>query len=292
MVSYAQLVACGLSATVIAHRVDHGRLHRLHRGVYAVGHDGLDDCGRIFAAVLAVGSGAVASHESAARLQSILPAGTRVDRGVGPVEVTTVAGRRGRSRSGIRVHAIGTWDARDLRWVGPVPVTSAARTVLDLAVRSGRDPAERMLAEALRGRLTDEREIRSLVTRSSGHHGVGVVASLIEAGPAFDRSVAERLFLELVRRSGLPEPQTNVWAGGFEVDALWEDLDVVAEFDSSTFHGDRVAFRKDRRKSARLQAAGYDVVPVIWADLLDSPELVAATVASVLAVARIRRRGS
>ncbi|MDO9408421.1 hypothetical protein [Patulibacter sp.] len=171
-----------------------------------------------------------------------------------------------------------------------MPVTSAARTVLDVAGADGRRAAERMLAEVLRSRLTTEHDVRSLVSRSRGHHGVGVVTALIDAGPAFDRSLAERLLLELLRRAGLPEPRTNARAAGFEVDALWADVGLVAEFDSFTFHGDVLAFRTDRRKLARLQAAGFGVVPVLWVDLQDAPEIVVANVASALAVARERTR--
>jgi len=290
VVSGEQLARCGLTRSAVAHRVRHGRLHRLHRGAFAVGHGAVGPEGRVLAAVLAAGDGAVASHRSAGRLQAILPAGSSPTSGLEPVDVLLTTGGSVRSRPGVRCHATRRWDGRDLRWVGPVPVTSAARTVLDAAGLEGVRVAERMLAEALRARRTTETEVRSLVSRSAGHHGAGIVASLIDAGPAFDRSVAERLLLELVRRAGLPGPWTNARAGGFEVDALWEDVGVVVEFDSFTFHGDVIAFRTDRRKVARLKAAGCDVVPVIWTDLRTAPELVAATIAAVLAVARERRR--
>lgn len=293
VVSGHQLAVCGLSAAAVGHRVRRGRLHRLHRGVYAVGHDAVAPAGRILAAVLAVGDGAVASRASAARLLGLLPAETRAPAGIDPVDVTVVDGRHRRDRVGIRCHETRSWTSRDLWWVGPVPVTSASRTVLDVAGTDGHRAAERMLAQALRSRLATEQQVRSLVARSSGHHGVGVVASLIDAGPAFDRSVAERLLLELVRRAGLPEPRTNARAAGFEVDVLWSEVGLVAEFDSFTFHGDVIAFRADRRKLARLQAAGFGVVPVLWADLQDAPEVVVAHVASALAVAgeRVRRAG-
>jgi very-short-patch-repair endonuclease len=206
------------------------------------------------------------------------------------VDVTAIGRRLPRHRDGLRCHETRVLDGRDLRWVGPIPTTSAARTALDLAGTDGPRTAERVLAQALRSRLTTEAEVRSLITRARGHHGVGIVARLIDTGPAFDRSEAERLLLELIRRSGLPEPRTNVRVGGYEVDALWDDLDVVVEFDSLTFHGDVLAFRRDRRKSRRLQAAGYDVVPVVWSDLQDAPELVVADISAVLAVARVRNR--
>lgn len=290
VVSLDQLRASGLSRSAVGHRVRQHRLHRLHRRAYAVGHRAVGPHGRVLAAVFALGPGALASHRSAARLLEIAPAGAPSDIGLAPVDVTVVGGRSPAHRDGIRGHTMAGLDPRDLRWVGPIPVTSAARTVLDVTAEEGARAGERMLAEALRHRKATEAEVRSIVTRSFGHHGIGIVAALLDHGPAFDRSVAERMFLELVRRAGLPEPRTNVWGSGFEVDAFWPDFGVVAEFDSFTFHGDVLAFTKDRRKSAALEAAGYDVVPVIWADLHAHPEVVVATVSSVLAIARVRRR--
>lgn len=288
VVAGEQLVGCGLSASAIKHRVHRGRLIRLHRGVFAVGHDAISPQGRILAAVLAAGPGALASHMSAAVLHRITPAGGPRDVGLRPVDVTITGGRSPRHRDGLRRHVTGALDPRDLRWVGPIPTTSPARTALDVAAWAGERAGERVLAGALQQRISSLSEVRSLLSRSYGHHGVGALSRIVDLGPRFDHSVAERLLLELVRRARLLEPRTNVRVVGFEVDALWSGLRVVAEFDSVEFHGDLLAFRRDRRKSAALQAAGYDVVPVVWTDLVDAPESVAATIASVLAVARVR----
>lgn len=288
VISLAQLRGCGLSEDAVQHRERRGRLHRLHRGVYAVGHDGVGFEGRAMAAVLAMGPGARVSHYSAGRLLDILPAGSSSHLGLAPIDVTVAGGRTVRDRRGVARHRSRSDDARDLRWLGSLPVTSGARTVLDVAGVDGPRNAERMMASALRARLTTEPEVRGLLTRSGGHPGAGVVAALLHSGPAFDRSLAERHLLELVRRAGLPEPRMNARAGGFEVDGLWSRERCVVEFDSFTFHGDRIAFRRDRRKSARLQAAGYDVVPVVWEDLLHAPETVVAAIAGVLAIARSR----
>jgi very-short-patch-repair endonuclease len=160
--------------------------------------------------------------------------------------------------------------------------------VLDIADGGDARLVERVLASVLRGRHATEAEVRALLARSRGRAGLGMIASLVDVGPAFDRSVADRLLLELLVRADLPRPRMNARAGGFEVDGLWESERVVVEFDSFTFHGDRIAFRRDRRKSARLQSLGFDVVPVVWEDLVGAPELVVAVVASVLAVARER----
>jgi hypothetical protein len=71
VVSSAQLQSAGMSPSAIDRRVHAARLHRIHRGVYAVGHRRLSDEGRWMAAVLACGEGAVVSHLSAAELWGI-----------------------------------------------------------------------------------------------------------------------------------------------------------------------------------------------------------------------------
>jgi very-short-patch-repair endonuclease len=256
-----------------------------------VGHDGLGFEGRAMAAVLAMGPGARVSHFSAGRLLEILPAGSASDLGATQIDVSVVGARTVRGRAGVARHRSRSDDKRDLRWIRGLPVTSAARTVLDVAGVEGARTAERMLASALRLRRTTEGEVKGLIARSGGHPGVGVIAALLRSGPAFDRSIAERLLLEPLRRAGLPEPVMNARAGGFEVDGLWARQRCVVEFDSFTFHGDRISFRRDRRKSARLQAAGYVVVPVVWEDLHDAPEVVVANVAAVLAIAGTRLEG-
>ncbi|WP_320671428.1 type IV toxin-antitoxin system AbiEi family antitoxin domain-containing protein [Patulibacter defluvii] len=283
-----QLLACGITRAGIEHRTRVGRLHRLHRGVYAVGHRLVSSEGTAMAAVLAVSPDALVSHGTAARLWSILPAGTR-ERADEQVDVTVI-GRNPGVRPGVRRHRVGSLDPRDLRWIGPIPVTSAARTVLDLAASTTAAFSERALAEAIRAGLTSEGEARSLMARSPGHPGLRTLGCVLCVGPAFDRSVAERLLVELLRRSGLPRAATNATVAGFEVDVVWRDQRVVAEFDGYAFHGDRFAFRRDRRKLARLQAAGYRVVPIVWEDLHDHPETVVAVLATVLAVAGGERR--
>ncbi|EHN10011.1 hypothetical protein PAI11_31720 [Patulibacter medicamentivorans] len=285
VVARPQLLACGITRAGIDHRSRAGRLHRVHRGVYAVGHGLLTFERSAMAGVLAMSPDALISHLTAARLWAILPAGTHVPDSGEPIDVTVV-GRNPGCHPGIRRHRSAVLGPRDLRWIGPIPVTSPVRTVLDVAAAGQISFVERMLAEALRARLTSEAEVRRTLAGSPGHAGLRTLGRVLRIGPAFDRSVAERLLVELLRRAGIPRPRTNARAADFEVDALWPDLRVVVEFDSFTFHGDRIAFRRDRRKLARLQAAGYRVVPVLWEDLRDAPAAVVANIATVLAVAR------
>ena len=128
VVSHKQLVAAGVKRKAINRRVRSGRLHTVHRGVYLVGHTVPANGAREVAAILACGTGAVVSHRSAANLWGPLPhpANPRL------VDIT-VGGRHPGRRLGIRIHRVATLDRRDVRSLGRIPVTTPARTLLDLA---------------------------------------------------------------------------------------------------------------------------------------------------------------
>ena len=137
VVTRDQLLAAGLSRHAIAHRTAGGRLHRLHRGVYAVGHRSLSAHGRQLAAVLACGPDAVLSHRSAAVLWGLLRACEH------PIHVTAPTHRRG--PAGVRLHFSLPSESvhRDA-----IAVTTPARTLVDLATTASREELERALDEA------------------------------------------------------------------------------------------------------------------------------------------------
>jgi very-short-patch-repair endonuclease len=91
--------------------------------------------------------------------------------------------------------------------------------------------------------------------------------------------------LALIRRAGLPLPETNVRIGPHEVDFLWRDQSVVLEVDGFRYHSSRAAFERDRLRDAELAARGLRVVRVTWRQIVDAPEAVAARLAAVLAIA-------
>jgi predicted transcriptional regulator of viral defense system len=124
-----QLVALGLTHDGIGYRAQTGRLHRIHQGVYAVGHRKLTPNGHRMAAVLAYGPDAVLSHRSAAALWGFGHPSYRID-------VTTPHRRSG--RKAIRAHT-SALHPEDRTTRDGIPVTSVARTILDLAARSTRD---------------------------------------------------------------------------------------------------------------------------------------------------------
>jgi very-short-patch-repair endonuclease len=282
VVSRAQLIAAGIHTDAIKLRARSGRLHPVHRGVYLVGHSKPMHGAREMAAVLACGPGAVASHVSAAHLLKLLPypANPR------PVDVTVPGGRDPAKRAGIRIHCVELLDRRDTRRVHSIPITTPARTLLDLATVLPPYLLERTIAEAQVRRLATRRDLLDQLRRNRGRRGTRVLRHVLdlEGGPAFTRSRAERRLLKLVRAADLPTPETNARLHGYEVDFLWRDQRLVVEFDSFRFHSPRARFERDRARDAALAAAGYTVIRVTWRQLVDTPELVVARIAGALAL--------
>ena len=267
VVTRAQLLEAGLTPHAIDHRLRSGRLHALHRGVYLVGHAVPAEGARELAALLACGPGAVLSHRSAASLWRLLPVSTD------ELEVT-VAGRDPGRKPGIRVHCVTALDRRDVRKLRGIPITTPARTILDLAAVVTPRELEQALAEAQTRRLARRSELVALLARVGRRPGVATLRSLLEAdkAPALIRSDAEKRFLGLIRRAELPTPDVNVRICGYEVDFLWRQQGLVVEVDGFRFHSSRAAFERDRLRDARLGAAGLRVLRVTWRQIVDRPE--------------------
>lgn len=161
VVAVWQLQRLGFSKQRIARWVAAGRLHRLHRGVYAVGYRRVSAKGRWMAAVLACGPDAVLSHRTAIALWDLRP------RTSGPVDVT-IPGRSKRGRKGIRVHNVRALAAPDRTVIDGIPVTSLPRTLLDYAEVAHRQQLRLALEAAERRQRLDARAIEELLARSPG----------------------------------------------------------------------------------------------------------------------------
>jgi very-short-patch-repair endonuclease len=256
VVSLSQLAASGIGTSAIARRVRSGRLHRIHRGVYAVGHRHLDADGRWLAAVLACGPGAALTHRSAAALWGIRPQSS------GAVEVTVPGHSGRRRRHGLVVHRSKTLVPADVIRRRGISVTRPERTVLDLRRVLAADQFDAALHRAEALRLDVGRQLGFEFDRS--------------------RSELERILIRLCRRHRLPAPETNVRVGRFEVDFLWRDGALIVETDGFRHHGTRRAFERDRARDARLAVLGYRVVRVTHRQLTVDPESAAATLRALL----------
>ena len=261
VVALWQLTALGIEASAARRRVADGRLRRVHRGVYAVGP--LDRKGYWMAAVLACGEGALLSHRNAAALWNLRQTNrTAID--------VTAPGTRRRRRPRITVHGTGEIHPDDRAEVDGIPVTSVARTLLDLAEVVPLEHLRRAYEAAERHELLDFQAVHELIARSNGRRGLSALLALLDYDPREaieSKSDLESRFLDLVREAGLPLPKLNVLVEGFLVDAYWPQARLVVELQSWEHHGHRQAFERDSAKLARLQVAGCRALPVTGGQL-------------------------
>ena len=280
VVSSQQLAECGLSSHAIATRLRHGTLQRIHRGVYAVGCGPLTLEARFVAAVLACARAAFLSHFSAAALLCMLAWEERL------VEVIVVGGTTAR-RPGLRVHRARALDPRDVDRRHGIPVTSPARTLLDLAGVLSPRVLRRVVRQALGERRVSEAQLVDVLTRANGHRGARTLADLVAAGPAPTRSELEDALLDLVRGAGLPEPQVNhaLVLGGRRVvpDLRWPRQRLVVEADGAAWHDNRVARTADAERQALLEAHGERVLRVTWQQTTRQPQQTLARIRAALA---------
>jgi very-short-patch-repair endonuclease len=169
--------------------------------------------------------------------------------------------------------------------VDAVPVTSAARTLADIAGEVGMRELERALVRAERQGLTDPAEVERVVARRPHTRGVRGLRCLLRDGErrALTRSEAEERLLELVRRARLPSPEVNVPLAGYEVDFLWRAARLVLEVDGFAYHSSRASFERDRRRDASLSARGFRVIRITWRQIAREAEAVLVRLAQALA---------
>jgi very-short-patch-repair endonuclease len=266
VVSAAQLHAIGLNCEAIRVRLHNGRLHRIHRGIYAVGHQALALPARFMAATLACEPDGVLSYRSCGAHWEFM----RWD-GRYLIELT-VSGSGSRSRPGLRIHRTRSLDLRDVARHNGIPVTTPARTLLDLADELPDKGLRRAVRQAQALQLTNVRLIADVLTRANGRHGARRLAALISDGPAPTRSELEDLVLELVLRGGLQRPQINRRLGGVYPDLRWPEQRLTVECDGAAWHSGRLAREDDAQRQARLEACGERVLRVTWQQALSQPQ--------------------
>lgn len=288
VVARRQLLENGLSGDAVAFRIAHGWLRPVHRGVYAVGRETLDDRGRWMAAVLALGGGDEArmtllSHRSAAALFGLLPTQDRR-----AVQVTTAFSRT--SRPGVRSHR-----SRRIGEIGTqrdgIPCTTVARTLVDLAGAGNAEAFERAWSAGASRRLLRPRQIEREVRAAPYRRGVGLVREALARDRRYlgqrTRSELERIGLRMFQDFGLPRPYANrlLQIGGqtFEADLLWPEARLVVEVDGDETHGNAVARRSDRQRDLVLQLAGWRTIRIGWSELTGEQSAVAEQLHAALA---------
>ncbi|MGI8580217.1 MAG: type IV toxin-antitoxin system AbiEi family antitoxin domain-containing protein [Solirubrobacteraceae bacterium] len=268
VVARSQLLGAGLSVQTVDRLTAGGRLVLMHRGVYAVGHAQLRPQGFRLAAVLACGAGARLSHRSA-----IAAKGLRYDDRQ-RIDVTVPVGSAcGRTLPGLIVHRARLAES-DCDEVDGIPVTSVARTLVDLAGSGPRRLVARAVDAALVHRVYDQRAVDEILRRKPALRGVAVLRSVLEERHPDShrtRSEMEVIALEKLAPSGLRRPRVNAWLADLcvEVDLLWEGERLAVELDSRRYPAPRT--REDAARGALLESFGYRVLRFGWGDITAGP---------------------
>ena len=256
VVSVEQLREAGLDKHRVRHRVRIGRLHAVHRGVYAVGHSYLSAEGRWMGAVLACGTGAVLSHRTAAIAWRLLP-----DQSNALVDVCIPSDTGKKIRRGIRLHRRPSLNPQTVTRHRGMPITTPARTIVDL------------------GKVASPADVRRARRQAA------VLGLQIDGNDKDDatRSELEFLFLGLCRRYRLARPEVNVWIAGVLVDFAWRERRLIVETDGYRYHRGRASFENERSRDLRLRSHGFEVIRLTYNQVARQPKKTAEVLRRLLA---------
>ena len=232
-------------------------------------------------AVLACGDGAGLSYACATALWEVRPyTGEWID-----VTVPTRAGRVRRDR--IRLHRSATLAAEDVTTRCGIPVTTVARTLLDVAATLTSPALARTIEQTEIRRLFDLNAVDAVLARNANHPGAKRLtrALALYRDDEFTRSELERAFLALCDAHGIPRPLVNHIVEGHEVDFFWPDQRVVVETDGRETHFTLTAYEGDRARDARMLALGYRTMRASERQVRRDPATVANTLSAVLRTA-------
>jgi hypothetical protein len=268
-----------------SHQLHFVRKPRATCAIYAVGHRQLSQNGHYLAAVAAVGGGAVLSHRAAAAIWKLTPSDPRC-------EIDVAVAGSVRTRPGVRVHVVRSLPDTDRARQAGIPVTTPARTLLDLAGVVGERALARAVHEGEVQGIVTNAELRERLRCVSGRREKGVLEALVQEGPVRTRSDLEDATFALLRRHGFPRPHANDGLPGLpawvEVDFHFPSTHVVVEVDGDRFHGTRWRRRLDARKQALLEAAGYRVIRLTWEQVTADQAQTSLRIRRALAEARPR----
>ena len=279
VVARRQLLAIGFSRDAIRRLVSSGWLHRVHRGVYHVGHATPTRLGIHLAATAAFGKRTAVSHRPAVILGELLP-----DRGL-PIEVTTASGDAG-WHDGVLVHESRRLVAADVTRLHGIPVVRLEWAIVDVAGTGDRAEFDRLFNAVDRKRLVDPLRLAGQLRR--GRTGSALVRERLATYTARPptESELEELFLDVVVRAheiASPVRQSSPLPRRAQrVDFAWPRERVVVEIDGRAWHAIQAAWGEDHERDLRLRLAGWHPLRYTHRQLTRTTELVVADLRTAL----------
>ena len=277
-----QLLLAGLTDHMIKRMLASGYLIQRLPGVYAVGHVADIEFARETEALLCTAQRAALSARSAIGYWGMGPGPRRGE----PVDIVIHAETRV-NHPGVRSHRTNHLDRRDIRIHRGLPVTSPARSLVDIAPLVSDDELEHMLDEALERKLVRITEIRDTIARGgAGRPGVHRLVRLLDERDgrlhALSRHHAERELRRLLRQAGIAPDDTNARLHGYVPDMVWWEAKLIVEIDGFAHHGTRKSFEGDRRKDAILATHGWLTLRFTARRIEREPYAVIAEIAMML----------
>lgn len=260
-----QALDLGMTSRQLHDRLESGLLVPVHKGVYRLAGASPTAEQALLAACMAGGEGAVASHRSAATLWALRGVETEAP------EITLLGSRQPRLR-GVHVHRTDRLDRIDVSRRRRIPVTTPARTLLDLGAVAPASVVESALEDALMRRLVTFQLLTNTLERlgGPGRNGAGVLRALVEErdpATAPTQSVLEDELFRVLRRAGVPEPVRQYEVAGVRLDGAYPALRLGIEADSRIWHGGRLDVQRNTDKANRLLAHGWRILHFTWFDV-------------------------
>ncbi len=271
-VTVAQLRAAGVDKRRTHRWLVEGRLHRVHRGVYAVGHLANSADALYMGALLAGGAKAVLSHGPPSHVLQLL-------KGQPPAPEVTIPTTAHHRRPGIVIHRVRDLPAPDVMTAHGMRMTTPARTLLDLALRLTPENLARACHKAWVRHQTGPAEFEACIARTSGKPGAAKLRAAF--GSDVTLSKLETGFGKLLRAHGLPLPRTNIDVLGDKVDCHWPELGLTVELVSFRFHATRQGFETDVARRRRSNHVAYT-----YGDVFERGTATIADLVARLAAAR------
>jgi very-short-patch-repair endonuclease len=167
-----------------------------------------------------------------------------------------------------------------------IPVTTPARTLVDLAEQLTPQRLERAVHEAEYRRLTSPLSVDALLTRHPKRRGTAALRTILnrnDLGRTRTKTELEIAFLAFLDAHHIERPKVNEPIGPYTVDALWPEQRLIAELDSRQAHHTTRAFEDDRARDRALLTTGYRVLRITWRHLHEDDATIAAQLRALLA---------
>jgi hypothetical protein len=273
VVTWAELLRAGLSEDQIRQRIKSGVLICVFPGVYRVGHRAPSVEAHYMAAAMACGKGAALRNKAAGHLWGLIK---------GPAPMPEVLTPTERRIKGIKTTRSRNIDRHDLTKRSGIPVTTVARTIVDLAADSTPDDlALYFHAAATRYKLKPH-QVEEVLQRKPNAKGAKKLRRVMNGDTRALLSDLERGFIALLEAHNIPLPKTNIPKDGHWVDCRWDEYPVTVELDSYRFHNTRHAWETDHTRGRKARRRGDEYRRYVWGDVFEEPGETVADVRQLL----------